>query len=564
MKFSEMPYKRVNVEQFTKDVRELVQDFKASASAKEQIELVKKLDRLKMKADTMTSLAYVRYTIDTKDEFYAGERKYNSEIEPLMHEELLEFDKAMVHSPFRKELEEEFGEVLFRNLELSLKGFSPEITSLVQEESDLVAQYQTLTAGAKIEFDGKICNLAQLGPYMQSTDRSVRKAAYEASGTYYDENRAELDEIFDKMIANRTKQAKILGFHNYVELAYVRRGRNCYHAEDVAVFRNQVVRDLVPVVVQMKKGQAKRIGVDVLRYYDDGFQFPDGNAKPQGTPDELLEAGRRMYTEMSEETADFIQLMFDMDLFDVLAKPGKATGGYCTSFLEYQCPFIFSNFNGTAGDVDVLTHEAGHAYAAYVADRKIPYLDLRMPSMEGCETHSMSMEFFAAPWYHLFFKDQTKKYEISHAEGTLSFIPYGCMVDHFQEIVYSKPELTPEQRNEEWKKLEKLYRPYIEDDGLPCYGRGAGWQRQHHIYTSPFYYIDYCLAQTVALQFWNEMEKDWDEAWKKYRKFVGMGGTKTFVELVETVGLKSPLKEGALKEIAEHMVKWLDSHKETD
>lgn len=250
-----------------------------------------------------------------------------------------------------------------------------------------------MTAGAKIEFDGKICNLAQLGPYMQSTDRSVRKAAYEASGTYYDENRAELDEIFDKMIANRTKQAKILGFHNYVELAYVRRGRNCYHAEDVAVFRNQVVRNLVPVVVQMKKGQAKRIGVDILRYYDDGFQFPDGNAKPQGTPDELLEAGRKMYTEMSEETADFIQLMFDMDLFDVLAKPGKATGGYCTSFLEYQCPFIFSNFNGTAGDVDVLTHEAGHAYAAYVADRTIPYLDLRMPSMEGCETHSMSMEF---------------------------------------------------------------------------------------------------------------------------------------------------------------------------
>lgn len=558
MKFSEMQYNRVDVEAFSKAMREYTEAFKKAASAEEQLELIRKKDALCTEAFTMTSLVYIRNTINTKDEYYAAEREYNSGIEPLMEAELQEFYQAMVESPFRAELEKELGTVQFKNLDLALKGFSKEITPLVQEENKLVAQYQALTASAQIEFDGKICNLAQLGPYMQSKDRSVRKAAWEASGKFFDENRAELDEIFDKMVKNRTEQARKLGFNNFVELGFVRRGRNCYSAEDVACFREQVVRDLVPLVQKIRAKQAERIGVESLTFYDDNFRYPDGNATPQGTPDELLEAGRKMYTEMSEETADFIKMMFDRELFDVLAKPGKANGGYCCDLGSFHCPFIFSNFNGTAGDVDVLTHEAGHAFAAYVADKEIPYPDLRMPSMEGCETHSMSMEFFAAPWYKLFFKEQTEKYEISHAEGTLNFIPYGCLVDHFQEVVYSNPDMTPEERNEAWLKLDKMYRPYLDPEDLPCFSRGAGWQRQSHIYATPFYYIDYCLAQTVALQFWKEIEEDWGEAWKKYVAFVKQGGTKTFVELVESVGLKSPLKEGCLKEITECMDKWLE------
>lgn len=557
MKFSEMPYRRIDMEKVTAAIREIVAEFQAAGTAGEQLELIRRMDALKVEVSTMSSLAYVRFTINTADEFYAKEREYNDKIGPLLDEEFLEFDKAMAESKFRDELEKELGKVKFINLELALKGFSKEVTELSQKENELVAQYQALTASAKIEFDGKICNLSQLGPYMQSTDREVRKAAFEASGTFFDEHREELDGIFDKLVKNRTEQAKILGFDNFVELGYVRRGRNCYAVKDVACFRGQVVRDLVPIVAELKRQQAERIGVEALTYYDDNLVYPDGNAIPQGTPEELLEAGRKMYTEMSGETAKFIEMMFEMELFDVLTKPGKAAGGYCTDLAAYHCPFIFSNFNGTAADVDVLTHEAGHAFASYIADKKIPYLDLQQPSMEGCETHSMSMEFFATPWYRLFFKEQTEKYEMIHAASTLSFIPYGCMVDHFQEIVYSNPEMTPEQRNAEWKKLDELYRPYLDAADLPCYGRGGGWQRQLHIYLYPFYYIDYCLAQTVALQFWKEMEKDWDEAWRKYLAFVEQGGTKTFVELVESVGLKSPLKEGCLKEIAEHMDRWL-------
>lgn len=561
MKFSEFIYKRIDLEETKKKIQEITEKLKHAQSVEEQVQAVYEMNDVKKEIATADSLVYIRYTINTKDEFYAKEREYNDHIGPMLEEEMQKYNKVLLASPFRKELEEKLGKVLFINLELSMKGFSPEITELLQEESTLQTQYQSLLASAQIEFNGEKCNLSQLGAYMQSQDREVRKAAYEATGKFFDEHQGELDEIFDKLVKNRTEQAHRLGMKNFVELGYVRRQRNCYAPEAIADFRQQVVRDLVPIVCEIKKNQAERIGVGDLKIYDDSLQFPDGNAIPQGTYDEIMEAGRKMYTEMSPETADFIKMMFDRELFDVVAKPGKATGGYCADIPGYGCPFIFSNFNGTAGDVDVLTHEAGHAFAEYMAEKNIELIDMHLPSMEAAETHSMSMEFFATPWYELFFKHQTKKYEVSHLEGTLNFIPYGCLVDHFQQVVYEHPEMIPAERNEAWLKLEKMYRPYLDLEGMPFYGRGAGWQRQNHIYLTPFYYIDYCLAQTVALQFWLEIEKDWEQAWEKYKMFVQRGGTDTFLGLVAGVGLASPVEDGCIREIAGHASEWLKEHK---
>lgn len=555
-----MKYERVNLDEVTGKIREITEQFKHAASAKEQIELIHHMDQVRKDVDTMNTLAYIRNTINTKDEFYKAEREYSDEIYPVLETEFQEYYKALLGSEYREELERSAGKLMFVNTEIALKGFSPEVTELMQEESRLVAEYQAVLAGAEIPFDGKVCNLAQLGPYMQSDDRSVRRAAYEASGKFFDENQEKVEGLYDALVKNRTEQARKLGFDNYVELGYLRRGRNCYGPEDVEKFRTQVARDLVPIVSEMKEQQAKRIGVDKMMIYDDTYVFPDGNPIPQGTPDELLAAGKKMYTEMSPLTADFIQMMFDNDLFDVLAKPGKTTGGYCADIPNYNCPFIFSNFNGTAGDVDVLTHEAGHAFADYMASKEMEFYDYYSPTYEAAETHSMSMEFFATPWYELFFKEQTKKYEVSHLGDTLRFIPYGTMVDHFQHIVYENPEMTPAERNEVWDRLEKIYCPHLSMDDLPFYGRGARWQRQHHIYTSPFYYIDYCLAQTVALQFWLEIEKDWKAAWEKYLAFVKKAGSETFLDLVKSAGLKSPMEDGCVKEIAEHARVWLNEH----
>lgn len=560
MKFSEMPYSRPDMEALAAATTQTLEAMKAAPNAAGQIAAYDAYEKKMQTAGTMQQIAYIRHTINTKDEFYNAENDYMDEIGPKLQELSHRVNTALLESPYRAELEKHYGALMFKNLEIAARSFSPAIVELMQEENKLVSEYQNLYASATVEFDGKTMPLPLLGPYKQDPDRAVRKAAYEADAKFFDSHREELDTLYDKLVKVRDAQAKKMGLPNYIPLGYDRMGRNCYTAKDVAAFRDQIAEDMVPIVAKVKEAQRRRIGVEKLAFYDEPISFADGNAVPEGTPDEILAAGKKMYQELSPETAEFIDFMFENELFDVLSRDGKAPGGYCTEIADYKSPFIFSNFNATAGDVDVLTHEAGHAFEAYRAfKQELPSL-LHSPTIEACECHSMSMEFLTAPWHHLFFCKQTDKYELGHCEDALVFIPYGCMVDEFQHKVYENPEMTPEQRNELWLSLEKKYRPWIDFDNLPFYSRGGGWQRQLHIYEVPLYYIDYCMAQTVAFQFWNLSRENYAEAWKRYMTFVDKAGTATFAELVESAGLKVPYHAGCIKEIGESISRWLEEH----
>ena len=560
MKFSEMPYSRPDMEALAAATTQTLEAMKAAPNAAGQIAAYDAYEKKMQTAGTMQQIAYIRHTINTKDEFYNAENDYMDEIGPKLQELTHRVNTALLESPYRAELERHYGALMFKNLEIAARSFSPAIVELMQEENKLVSEYQNLYASATVEFDGKTMPLPLLGPYKQDPDRAVRKAAYEADAKFFDSHREELDTLYDKLVKVRDAQAKKMGLPNYIPLGYDRMGRNCYTAKDVAAFRDQIAEDMVPIVAKVKEAQRRRIGVEKLAFYDEPISFADGNAVPEGTPDEILAAGKKMYQELSPETAEFIDFMFENELFDVLSRDGKAPGGYCTEIADYKSPFIFSNFNATAGDVDVLTHEAGHAFEAYRAfKQELPSL-LHSPTIEACECHSMSMEFLTAPWHHLFFGKQTDKYELGHCEDALVFIPYGCMVDEFQHKVYENPEMTPEQRNELWLSLEKKYRPWIDFDNLPFYSRGGGWQRQLHIYEVPLYYIDYCMAQTVAFQFWNLSRENHAEAWKRYMTFVDKAGTATFAELVESAGLKVPYHAGCIKEIGESISRWLEEH----
>ncbi|MEF2623629.1 MAG: M3 family oligoendopeptidase [Angelakisella sp.] len=560
MKFSEMPYSRPDMEALAAATTQTLEAMKAAPNAAGQIAAYDAYEKKMQTAGTMQQIAYIRHTINTKDEFYNAENDYMDEIGPKLQELTHRVNTALLESPYREELEKHYGALMFKNLEIAARSFSPAIVELMQEENKLVSEYQNLYASATVEFDGKTMPLPLLGPYKQDPDRAVRKAAYEADAKFFDSHREELDTLYDKLVKVRDAQAKKMGLPNYIPLGYDRMGRNCYTAKDVAAFRDQIAEDMVPIVAKVKEAQRRRIGVEKLAFYDEPISFADGNAVPEGTPDEILAAGKKMYQELSPETAEFIDFMFENELFDVLSRDGKAPGGYCTEIADYKSPFIFSNFNATAGDVDVLTHEAGHAFEDYRAfKQELPSL-LHSPTIEACECHSMSMEFLTAPWHHLFFGKQTDKYELGHCEDALVFIPYGCMVDEFQHKVYENPGMTPEQRNELWLSLEKKYRPWIDFDNLPFYSRGGGWQRQLHIYEVPLYYIDYCMAQTVAFQFWNLSRENYAEAWKRYMTFVDKAGTATFAELVESAGLKVPYHAGCIKEIGESISRWLEEH----
>lgn len=558
MTFSEMPYRRPDMAALKTEIADYAAKLRNASGVQTQIDVFDAYTARMSEINTMGSLAYVRNTINTADEFYNAEREYFDEIGPEMQDAGQQVTNALLDSPFRSELEAHYGTLLFKNMEIERRSFKPELIPLMQEANKLEAQYQKLYAGLTVEFDGKTMPLPMLGKYKESPDRSVRRAAFEAEGKVFDAHRQELDEIFDKLVKNRNAQGRMLGYDNYLLLGYDRLGRNCYGGKELAEFREQIATELVPIIAEVKENQRKRIGVDRLCIYDDQFRFPDGNAAPEGTPEEILAAGKAMYQALSPETKTFIEDMFDGDLFDVLSRDGKAPGGYCTVFQAYKMPFIFSNFNGTSGDVDVLTHEAGHAFAFYRAlHNPAIHPALQEPTIEACECHSMSMEFLTQAYHKNFFGENTKKYELAHCEDSLDFIPYGCMIDEFQHRMYENENLTPDERNAVWMELEKKYRPWLDMDNLPFYGRYSHWQWKLHVYLHPLYYIDYCMAQTVAFQLWTLSMKEPETAWQKYLAFVDAAGTKTFAELCHSAGLKIPYEAGCIRTVGAGIRDWL-------
>ncbi|PAV30940.1 oligoendopeptidase F [Virgibacillus profundi] len=558
LKFEDYKYERPNLQAEKDKFTVLLNTFKNADSLEEANKAIEGINEFRNRLSTLFNLVYVRASIDTNDEYYQKERDFFDELEPEIQALNTAFYKELVTSGFREELENRWGSQLFRIADFEMKSFSPEVIHLLQKENKLSSEYSKLVASAEVDFQGETYTLAQLAPYTEVKDRSIRREAVNASAGFFESHAAKFDDLYDQLVRVRHEIATTLGYKNFVELGYLRMQRIDYDGSMVEVFRKQVRDFIVPLVSKLYEKQAKRIGVEKLKFYDENFKFKNGNAKPKGSPDWIIENGKQMYEELSDETNDFFHFMLDRNLMDLEAKKGKEAGGYCTFIEDYQSPFIFSNFNGTSGDIDVLTHEAGHAFQFY-SSRNIGIPEYLVPTSESAEIHSMSMEFFTWPWMELFFKEDTDKYKYAHLADGLQFLPYGVAVDEFQHLVYENPEWTPDQRKQAWKKLEETYLPHRDYDGNAYLEAGGFWQRQGHIYEVPFYYIDYTLAQICAFQFWKKSRSNQEEAWSDYINLCKLGGSKSFLGLVEAANLSSPFKEGTVEEVIGTIEAWLDS-----
>lgn len=552
MRFQDMPYERVDFDEVERQIRDLMGKFDEAKSGAEQFELHKQYYQISGRVATLYTIAHIRFDADMTNAFYKGEKEYYDEKLPLYDNLVLEYQKKLYDSPFREELVGFIGPVAFKNMEIAAKAMDEKLIPLMQEENALSTEYSMLIAGAKIPFQGEELNLSLLRPYLVSREREVRKAAWQAMSSFFQANADKLDEIYDKLVKNRTRQARMMGYDNYVELGYYRMGRNCYGQQEVEAFRSQVKEYLVPFAEKLHEKRRKRLGLDKLKLYDASVFYADGNAAPKGTPEEILEAGRQMYSELSEETKEFYNFMMENGLFDVFGRKNKRAGGYMTYMPDYNSPFVFANFNGTSSDVDVITHECGHAFQGYLSGTD-PIREHADIGMETAEIHSMSMEFFTQNWMNLFFGEDADKYIQMHLEDAVCFIPYGCMVDEFQHIIYANPDMTPARRHQTWLELERVYRPHMDFDDDPYFGKGGFWQKQTHIYNSPFYYIDYCLAQTCALQYKVKMDENFAAAWESYLSLCKLSASDFFTNMIREVGLNSPFEPGCMQEIAEKL-----------
>ena len=560
MKFKDMKYERPDIEKVKAQIADLIERFNQAPSYEEAKEVMLEMEKLNSNVETMFTLAEIRHSIDTRDEFYDKENDFIDERGPELAEASIMWVKALLNSPFRKEFEEEYGTVVFLNAEIQDRSFKPELVPLMQKENELSSQYSKLIASAQVPFKDGVYTLSQLSPFKTDADDATRLEAWKAEGKWFKDNQAELDRIYDELVKLRTESGKVLGHENFVPLGYDRMTRNCYDKKDVEKFRAAVVKYLVPVAESIYKKQAERLGKEYpMSFADNALEFRSGNPRPAGDPEYILKQGDAFYDDLSPETSEFFRTMRENELLDVLSTEGKQAGGYCTGIRDYHVPFIFANFNGTQHDVEVVTHEAGHAFAYWMNRFRVPAANI-WPGMESAEVHSMSMEFFGEHWAEGFFGKDAKKFLYSHLSSSICFIPYGTMVDHFQHEVYEHPEMTPAERHQTWKKLLGTYMPWMKLDGeIPVYSEGEGWQRQLHIYGSPFYYIDYCLAQTVALGFWAMIQEDRADAWEHYMAYTKQGGSEVFTDLLKNAGLESPFDEATLRGVCEKAKAYLDA-----
>lgn len=558
MKFSDFEYKRPVYEDVKVEFLYIVGEIENSSTYKEQKEKIDKLNVLRNTVETMSTIASIRYTINTRDEFYEKEREYWDEYSPLYDELNSNFYKAIVSSNFKEDIIKDFGEQFFNIASYSLKSFSPKIIKDLQEENRLCSQYTKLMAGAKINYKGEVYNLSKLGKYMLGKDREERRTSSEAYYGYFKDNQEKFEELFDKLVKIRTNIANKLGFEDFVELGYIRMMRTDYNEKMVEKFREQVLEYIVPLANKIYKRQAERLNLEKLTYIDENFEFLSGNATPKCSSREIIENGKKMYKELSSETSEFFNFMLENELMDLVTKEGKGAGGYCTYIPNYKSPFIFSNFNQTADDIDVLTHEAGHAFQLYMS-RDIDMPEINFPTYESCEIHSMSMEFITWPWMELFFKEDSEKYRFIHMSSAIKFIPYGIVVDEFQHYVYKQPDLSKEERRNVWRNLEKKYLPHKDYSGCEFLENGGWWFKQGHIFKNPFYYVDYTLAQICALQFWKKIREDKKGGWDDYINICKVGGRKSFLEIVKIGNLKSPFEEGCVSSVIDNIDGWLMS-----
>lgn len=559
MTFSALPYKRPDFAALSGFLAESTEKMK-HAGSEEALALLDEVIEALQHFESQYQIAYIRNSIDTGDSFYDGEIAFFNETLPHLELAKKPFFEAALASPALPVMKEKYGDLYFTRLERKQRLADPRIVDDQVAESRLVQEYCRITASASADFRGESLNFYGLLKKMQDADRNVRREAMTCWSGLYQSIAGRLDEIYTEMLDIRQRMAKTLGFASFEDLIFLQMERFDYTKEDIARYREEIVRYVVPAAAQIFKEKKEALHLDQLHFYDESAPGPDGDTDPVGSAPELVEKARQLYCRLSPETGEFFDFMTDHEMFDLVSRPGKATGGYCTFIPDEKAPFIFSNFNGTAADVDVLTHEAGHAFQSYTASRAGVPFDVVFPTAESAEIHSMSMELLTYPDIALFFGDdpvKAQRYRRTHLQEAVCSVPYIACVDEFQEVVYRDNLTAAADRRALWHRLEQKYLPWRDYDGDEFLAGGGFWMQKLHIFTIPFYYVDYSLAQMSAFEYFLRAEDDRAAAFRDYLALCRAGGRYSYLKLLSIGGLHSPLAAGTVEQIMKKLRRYI-------
>ena len=462
MKFENLNYERPDIEEFEGRVLQLLERFKISDSHLEQFELIDQINSLRNDVLTMLTIAQIRSHLDTLDAIYQKEQQYINQNWPRYEKIVALFYEHVSYSPFKDEIKEKFGEQLVCLAEVSQNTVSSEVIEDLIKENNLISDYIKLMATSTVEFKGEQRTLSQLEAFLFSPDRSIRKQAGEKKYELLSQLESKIDHIFENLIKVRNTIAMKLGYDSFVELGYARLSRVGYNQSDIEDFRELILEYMVPIAEETRDKQRIRLGLDKLTFYDEDIRFRTGNPVPNGDVKWMISKFGVILNEMSLEAGEFFNSLCANHLLDLLPKEGKARGAYATYLCNEKTPYIFANMNGTRKDVKVLSHEFGHAWQMYLYNQCNNIPEYILPTKEGCEIHSISMEFLIWPYLEKIFGEDADKYRYAHLEDALFSMPYRAAIDEFQHFIYKNPSLSISDRKEKWIEIECRYMPYKE------------------------------------------------------------------------------------------------------
>ena len=560
MNFEELVYERPDMDEFEERVVHLLVSFNDANSSQEQFEVVDEINNLRNHVLTMLNLAQIRGLLNTSNVKYQEEQQYINKMWPVYEKVVASYYEHLTNSPFKEQLIKKYGKQLMSMAVLNTKTISSEVIEDLERENNFISEYTKLIANAKIEFRGEDRNLSQLDTFIASQDRSMRKQACEKKYELMEQYEERIDELFNSLIQVRTEIAKKLGYTSFVELGYARLSRVDYNQQEVANFRKMILKYIVPISEDLREKQRIRLGIDTLTFYDEEVRFKSGNAVPNGDTNWIIDKFKTIFQQMSKPTGELFTRMHDNKFMDLTLKDGKARGAYATYLCNEKTPFIFANMNGTRKDIKVLGHEFGHAFQMSVFNEKNDIPEYILPTKEACEISSIAMEFLIWPYMEDIFGATAENYRYSHLEDALFAMPYRASIDEFQHVIYENPNLSFLERKKKWTEIEQKYMPYKSTYDHPYLERGNYWHQQNHLFSFPFYYIDYGLAQICALQIWSIAQNDKDAAWNIYLSLCKQGGSLSFLGLLEHSNLSSPFQEVAFQDMVNTIQTWFHKY----
>lgn len=556
MKLQDYVYQRPDPAKVKETYENLTPQVQNATTADAQIAAVDQVMALRKELFSMRELVKIRYAQNTSEPFYRGEDAFWASFNPVWTAMDLSFLDVLRNSPFCAALEEKYGKQTFTIIDHEHAVFSDDIVEEIKQENTLISESIRLSAGNVI-LDGKEQPYPAAVALFSSTDRAQRQKGFAAYEDFFVKRAADFDRVFYDLIKVRQAQAKKLGFASYVDMSFRIRQRVRYTLQDVRKLREEVKEYVVPVNTEIRRMQRERLGLEKLYFYDEEIMFPSLPRLEFKGEDAIKEITRTAMKNLGKEADEYYSFLMDRELLDLYARPNKALGGMTYYVPKYASPMIETNFSDIPYDVNVYAHELGHGFQAYRTP--VPEaMELFYPGSDTMEVHAMSMEFFFWKNYDLYFDGDLRKQKYTHLASVLQTLAWCCIIDEFQDIVYSREDYTPEDYKEIWKKLEKEYLPhrYYGEDSF--FNQGTFWYKQLHLFQTPFYYIDYALAQTSAIQFFMKDNEDHETAWQAYLKLCQVGGNAPYLDAIAMCGISSPFEDGLIERLSSYCKNYLD------